>query len=168
VEAIAQQERVENLTLPTYGLAQLERITGIDFSRHDLDDPVRIPARAETAGDQKSRHDIVHRLTSTEHVTLRQLLRRLSAGRGHRITTGTPEQVAGTIVEWFENRAADGFNLIPPTLLTSLQHFVGEVLPILRAKGLFREEYTVTTLPEHLGLDRPEAGARPRFAAAAE
>lgn len=167
-EANAHQETFENLTLPTYGLAQLRRITGIDFAGHDLDDPVHVPARAEIAGDQKSRHDLVHRLTSTETLTLRQLLRRLSAGRGHRIATGTPEQVAGTIVEWFENGAADGFNLIPPALPTSLQTFVDEVLPILRAKRLFREDYEGTTLREHLGLDRPALGERTRYAAAAE
>jgi FMN-dependent oxidoreductase (nitrilotriacetate monooxygenase family) len=167
-EANARQETFENLTLPTYGLAQLKRITGLDFTGHDLDDPVWVPARAEVAGDQKSRHDLVHRLTSAETLTLRQLLRRLSAGRGHRIATGTPEQVAGTIVEWFENGAADGFNLIPPALPTSLQTFVGEVLPILRAKRLFREEYEGTTLREHLGLDRPAVGERTAFSAAAE
>ncbi|WP_102961431.1 LLM class flavin-dependent oxidoreductase [Mangrovicella endophytica] len=167
-EAFAQRETFENLTLPTYGLAQLKRITGIDFTGQDLDAPVTIPARSEIAGDQKSRHDLVHRLTSTETLTLRQLLRRLSAGRGHRIATGTPEQIAETIVEWFENGAADGFNLIPPALPTSLETFVEEVLPILRAKRLFREDYEGRTLREHLGLERPAARERAPFATAAE
>ncbi|KAB0677518.1 LLM class flavin-dependent oxidoreductase [Aureimonas leprariae] len=168
-EARALQDTFENLTLPTYGLAQLARITGIDFSNHDLDAVVRVPAR-EQGGNQKSRHDLVHHLTATETLTLRQLLRRLSAGRGHRIATGTPEQVAATIVEWFGNGAADGFNLIPPALPSSLESFVTEVLPILRSQGLFREDYEGTTLREHLGLDRPSKARRVAagFAAAAE
>jgi len=166
-EAHRLQETFENLTLPTYGLAQLKRITGVDYDDHDLDAPVSIPPRAALAGDQKSRHDLVHRLTSSENLTLRQLLRRLSAGRGHRITAGTPEQVAGTIVEWFENGAADGFNLIPPALPTSLATFVDQVVPILQNKGLFRREYEGTTLRHHLGLERPSVGER-GFKAAAE
>jgi FMN-dependent oxidoreductase (nitrilotriacetate monooxygenase family) len=140
-EAQALQDTFENLTLPTYGLAQLQRVTGIDFSGHDLDSVVTVPARAALEGNQKSRHDLVHRLTTSETLTLRQLLRRLSAGRGHRIATGTPEQIADTITEWFQNGAADGFNLIPPALPTSLTTFVDQVVPILQSRGLFRNEY---------------------------
>lgn len=169
-EARNLRNTFEDLTLPTYGLAQLARVTGIDYSGHDLDGPVKVPARAELEGNLKSRHDLVHRLTTTEDLTLRQLLRRLSAGRGHRIATGTPEQVAATIIEWFENGAADGFNLIPPALPTSLATFVDQVVPILQSRGLFREEYEGTTLREHLGLDRPGVtrANRSRFHAAAE
>jgi alkanesulfonate monooxygenase SsuD/methylene tetrahydromethanopterin reductase-like flavin-dependent oxidoreductase (luciferase family) len=144
-------------------------VTGIDYSNHGLDDVVHVPARGEVASDQKSRHDLVHHLTSTETVTLRQLLRRLSAGRGHRIATGAPEQIADTIVQWFENGAADGFNLIPPALPTSLESFVDHVVPILQNRGLFRKEYEGTTLREHLGLDRQNVTRASRaFVAAAE
>lgn len=169
-EAQTLRNTFEDLTLPTYGLAQLGRVTGIDYSGHDLDSLVRVPVRAELEGNLKSRHDLVHRLTTTEDLTLRQLLRRLSAGRGHRIATGTPEQVAATIIEWFENGAADGFNLIPPALPTSLSTFVDQVVPILRSRGLFREDYEGTTLREHLGLNRPNVtrATRSRFHAAAE
>jgi FMN-dependent oxidoreductase (nitrilotriacetate monooxygenase family) len=160
-EAFAVRDQFENLTLPTYGLAQLSRITGLDLTGRDLDTPIRIPPRPAQEGNQKSRHDLVFRLTSTEDLTLRQLLRRLSAGRGHRIATGTPEQIAGTIIEWFENGAADGFNLIPPALPHSLATFTQEVLPLLRAKGLFREDYEGSTLREHLGLERPAVARRP-------
>lgn len=167
-EAWAIRETFENLTLPTYGLAQLSRITGIDFSKHDLDQPVKVPARPETEGNQKSRHDLVYRLTSTEDLTLRQLLRRFSAGRGHRIATGTPEQIAATITEWFHNGAADGFNLIPPALPTSLSIFVDQVVPILQSRGLFRTDYEGTTLREHLGLARPPVSREAGYTAAAE
>jgi FMN-dependent oxidoreductase (nitrilotriacetate monooxygenase family) len=168
-EAQALRDTFEDLTLPTYGLAQLARVTGIDFSGHDLDSVVTVPARRELEGNQKSRHDLVHRLTTTETLTLRQLLRRLSAGRGHRIATGTPEQIADTIVEWFQNGAADGFNLIPPALPSSLTTFVDQVVPILQARGLFRTEYEGTTLRDHLGLDRPAADrTRKSFSVAAE
>lgn len=121
------------------------------------------------ASDMRSRHDLVHHLTSNETITLRQLLRRLSAGRGHRIATGTPEQIADTIVQWFENGAADGFNLIPPALPTSLEAFVETVVPILQKRGVFRKDYEGTTLRDHLGLDRPDVTRATRaYVAAAE
>ena len=34
---------------------------------------------------------------------------------------------------------------------------VAEVVPILRKRGLFREEYTGSTLRDHLGLPRPDS-----------
>jgi FMN-dependent oxidoreductase (nitrilotriacetate monooxygenase family) len=168
-EAFALREQFEDLTLPTYGIAQLSRVTGLDLSGYELDSLIRIPPRPEHAGNQRSRHDLVHRLTSAENLTLRQLLRRLSAGRGHRIATGTPEQIAATIVEWFENGAADGFNLIPPALPTSLASFVAEVIPLLQRRGLFRTDYEGSTLRDHLGLDRPAVARRAAaFPSAAE
>lgn len=154
-EAWALREKFEDLTLPSYGLAQLSRIADTDLTQHDLDAPFRLPPRPDGINNPKSRHDLVYRLTTTENLTLRQVLRRLSAGRGHRIATGTPEQIVQTIVEWFENGAADGFNLIPPALPSSLETFVNEVVPLLQAKGLFRTEYEGTTLRDHLGLERP-------------
>ena len=33
--------------------------------------------------------------------------------------------------------------------------FIEHVLPILRSRGLFREDYTGTTLREHYGLAKP-------------
>jgi hypothetical protein len=60
--------------------------------------------------------------------------------------------------EWFDNGAADAFNIMPPVLPTGLTDFVDQVVPILRKRGLFREEYEGTTLRENLGLRRPPNG----------
>ncbi|GAT02069.1 monooxygenase [Mycolicibacterium fortuitum subsp. acetamidolyticum] len=94
-------------------------------------------------------------MVETEDLTVRELLLRLSSGRGHRLFAGTPEQVADTIEEWFTTGAADGFNLIPPALPASLADFVDHVVPELQRRKIFREEYTGSTLRDHLGLDRP-------------
>ncbi|WP_217629087.1 hypothetical protein [Sanguibacter gelidistatuariae] len=71
------------------------------------------------------------------------------------MVAGTPEQVADTMTEWFTQGAADGFAVMPPTLPGGLNTFVEEVVPLLRARGIFREEYTGTTPRDHLGLARP-------------
>jgi hypothetical protein len=68
---------------------------------------------------------------------------------------GTPERVADDLESWFVNRAADGFNYMPPTIPDQLEVFVDEVVPILQRRGLFRTEYEGSTLRDHYGLARP-------------
>jgi hypothetical protein len=64
-------------------------------------------------------------------------------------------EVADAIQHWYENGAADGFNIMAPVLPSGLETFVDHVVPILRQRGLFREEYTGTTLRDNYGLARP-------------
>ena len=89
------------------------------------------------------------------NLTVRQLIRALGGGVGHRIIVGTPEQIADDIEAWFKAGAADGFNLMPDVLPTGLETFVDTVVPILQKRGLFRTEYAGTTLRDHFGLPRP-------------
>jgi hypothetical protein len=63
--------------------------------------------------------------------------------------------VADAIQEWFDAGAADGFNIMPPVLPSGLETFVDQVVPILQERGLFRREYTASTLRGHYGLERP-------------
>ncbi|MDT8872052.1 hypothetical protein RAA17_15110 [Komagataeibacter rhaeticus] len=50
-----------------------------------------------------------------ENMTLRDLYNLVAAARGHWVLCGSAETVASTLIEWFETRAADGFNIMPPT-----------------------------------------------------
>jgi len=90
-----------------------------------------------------------------ENLTVRELIGKLGGGRGHRTFTGTPVQVADTIQHYFENGAADGFNIMPAVLPSGIEAFATRVVPILQERGLFRTEYTGATLREHYGLPRP-------------
>jgi hypothetical protein len=56
---------------------------------------------------------------------------------------------------WFEGRAADGFNVLPPVFPTGLREFVELVVPELQRRGLFRTDYAGSTLRDHLGLPYP-------------
>lgn len=44
---------------------------------------------------------------------------------------------------------------MPPLLPTGLDTFIALVLPELRRRGLFRQEYEGTILRSHLGLSTP-------------
>ncbi|WP_158881450.1 NtaA/DmoA family FMN-dependent monooxygenase [Amycolatopsis anabasis] len=65
---------------------------------------------------------------------------------------GTPRQVAETINDYVQSDAADGFVLVPHLTPTGLDPFVEGVVPHLQELGVFRADYTGTTLREHLGL----------------
>jgi FMN-dependent oxidoreductase (nitrilotriacetate monooxygenase family) len=157
--ARALEREFNELTVPAYGLRQLERITGTALAHLDLDAPVPVELFAD-AGDVtdngRSRLQVVAGIVERERPTVRRLLHRLAGARGHRVFAGTPEQVADTIEEWFTSGAADGFNVMPPYYPGGLEVFVDTVVPILRERGLFRSEYTGRTLRDHLGLPRPD------------
>ncbi|SLJ82562.1 nitrilotriacetate monooxygenase component A (NTA monooxygenase component A) (NTA-MO A) [Mycobacteroides abscessus subsp. abscessus] len=46
---------------------------------------------------------------------------------------------------------------MPPYYPGGLEVFTDTVVPILRERGLFRTEYSGTTLRDHFGLPRPES-----------
>ncbi|MFD4985271.1 LLM class flavin-dependent oxidoreductase [Streptomyces sp. NPDC058374] len=123
---------------------------GIDLRDYDLDGPVpdirqQLPAHAGV-----SRPALLIGTALAEKLTIRQMIQRVGLSIGHRCLVGTPDQVADDMALWFETHAADGFNVIPADLPGGLQDFVAEVVPRLQDRGLFRKEYTGTTLREHL------------------
>lgn len=157
-EAIALEAEFNALTQPAFSLDQLLRLTGVDFAGYDLDAPFPVHLLDARANDvAASRFKVVHDIVAREKPTLRGLLHRLAGARGHRVVAGTPEQIADTMQDWFRNGAADGFNVMPPWLPGGIEVFIAEVLPILRKRGLFREEYEGETLRDHYGLPRSES-----------
>jgi FMN-dependent oxidoreductase (nitrilotriacetate monooxygenase family) len=155
-EARDLAQRFDDLRVPEYGLGQLAWNFETDPSAFELDEPLPdfILARPKLQGSQ-SRPDLIVDMAIRENLTVREILSRLGGGRGHFTFVGTPDQAADTIVSWFEGGAADGFNIMAPALPSQLEPFVEHVLPILRRKGLFREDYRGTTLREHYGLPVP-------------
>ncbi len=73
---------------------------------------------------------------------------------------GTPKAVADHIQLWIDERAADGFNIMPPVLPAMLDVFSAEVIPLLQRRGLFRTAYDGKTLREHYGLPWPQSAFR--------
>lgn len=158
-EARAKFQVLQDLVDPVVGLALLERIIGgFDLSSHDVDGPV--PALPEARGP-KSRQRVLVDLARREGLTIRQLYLRIAGARGHSQIVGTPKQVADEMEERFRTGGADGFNIMPPTLPDGLDDFIELVLPELRRRGLFRQDYEATTLRGHLGSRPPAAPAVP-------
>nr|WP_269329172.1 LLM class flavin-dependent oxidoreductase [Kineosporia babensis] len=158
-EALRLQSELNELTVPAFGLMQLKDFAYVDLDHLDLDEKVPEEAFAGAGGvtdNLKSRTQVYADIVRREKPTLRELLHKLAGARGHKVLAGAPEQIADHVEQWFSSGAADGFNVMPPSLPSGLDTFAETVVPILRKRGLFREGYTGTTLREHLGLPRPE------------
>ncbi|MGA5537887.1 LLM class flavin-dependent oxidoreductase [Mycolicibacterium nivoides] len=150
------EQQFTDLISPEYSLRQLSQMLGVDLTAHALDAPLPVLPPIEQIQGNKSRYQLVKDLASSESLTVRQLIAKLGGGRGHRTFAGTAEQVADDLELWFTEGAADGFNIMPPYLPGGLEDFVEQVVPILQRRGLFRTDYTATTLRGHYGLtDRP-------------
>lgn len=153
-EELARQkyEELQQLITPAIGLDFLADYLGYDLSNHDLDGP--LPKDIPPTNGNRSRQKLIIELAERENLTIRDLYLRIAGSRGHRIIFGSPAQIADQLIEWVEKEAADGFNLMPPYFPHSFNNFVDLVVPELQKRGVFRKDYTGTTLREHLGLKR--------------
>ncbi|GIP21034.1 LLM class flavin-dependent oxidoreductase [Paenibacillus sp. J22TS3] len=157
-EAEAEEKKalLEQLIPVEAGVSLLSQLISVDLSPYPVDGPLPdLPDLAEINGG-KTRFTLLKDLAEREQLTIRQLYQRIAGARGHREIKGTPVQIADQLEEWFRGGAADGFNIMPPYLPGGLEEFVDLVVPELQRRGLFRTEYSGTTLRDHLGLRRPE------------
>jgi FMN-dependent oxidoreductase (nitrilotriacetate monooxygenase family) len=150
----AQQKKalLDSLVHPESGIPNLSIRLGIDTSAFDLDAPLpEIPS----SNQSQSQRDTLVALARRKNLTVRQLAQ-LMGGFGGLEIVGAASEVADTMQSWLETDAADGFNVMFPTVPDGLDDFVELVIPELQRRGIFRKEYEGTTLREHLGLPRPE------------
>jgi len=137
-------------------LAALSQRLGVDVTGADLDEPVDETVR-------QSATDEGRRLIATAASRSGRLVGRGLTWRdvlyahiwGAHVVVGGPSEVADYLEQWLRAGACDGFNIQSAFLLDQLEEFIRLVVPELRRRGLFRTEYTGTTLRDHLGLTRP-------------
>jgi alkanesulfonate monooxygenase SsuD/methylene tetrahydromethanopterin reductase-like flavin-dependent oxidoreductase (luciferase family) len=99
---------------------------------------------------------------------MRQLARRFSRANGHHVVVGTPVMVADLMEQWVTEKGADGFTVLQHCFCAPLEQFVELVVPELQRRGIFRTDYTGTTLREHLGIPVPQNRYTARRRSAAE
>jgi FMN-dependent oxidoreductase (nitrilotriacetate monooxygenase family) len=127
---------------------------GFDLSGYDLDGPLPdLPYQAGENGVGRFRQQL--ELARRENLSIRQLVLRFRVARGHVQAIGSVKTVADTIEQWFVERGADGFNVVPPYLPQGFEDFVRLVVPELQRRGIFHKDYSGGTFREELGLDTP-------------
>jgi FMN-dependent oxidoreductase (nitrilotriacetate monooxygenase family) len=152
-----------------YGLKYLHSIfdEGVDFYKYDLDAP--FPEVGRQNGFQSVCDSIVE-VSQLYGWTLRDVARCVSIGTNS--IFGSAEQIADQIEQQFHEEATDGFVLFSGyggegQRRDKLGHirFMDEVMPILRKRGLYHDEYRATTLRGNLGMP-PASMADASFRAA--
>jgi len=71
---------------------------------------------------------------------------------GRQSFIGSAETIATTLNDLVQADAADGYILVPHITPGGLVPFVDHVVPLLQERGVFRVDYTGSTLRDNLGL----------------
>ncbi len=136
-----KQGRVhEAKTHMDFYLANMSRLTGIDFSQFDLDEP--LPALT-TNGHQTVAAGFVGR-------TPRQIV---EAGRSisDADLVGTPDMVARQMSEIIDDVGGDGFLITDPEFTRRyIMEIADGLVPALQKLGVVRKNYAHTMLRDHL------------------
>ena len=153
-QAKEQLARLQGWLTSTNALTLVSQRIGHDISGYPLDGPIPdFPAHTERGqAFSKALLDMARR----ERMTLRDLYNVTAAARGHWVVYGSPKRVADILEEWFTSGLADGFVIMPAYFPGAFDDFVNLVVPELQRRGLFRKDYTGSTLRHHLGLPRRE------------
>lgn len=170
VEGKALEAELEELATKNVDvIGQLGDELGVDFSNYDLDGPFpleALPHYTQFKGGQ-SRLNRLRTWVQQENLTIRELAVKVEKGlrNVHWTTSGSAEQIADELESWFRAGAADGFNILVPLHPRGTLDFTEQVVPILQRRGLFRTEYSGSTLSDHFGLE-PELRPVPQPAPA--
>lgn len=161
-EAQEQAAEIRRLQVsPQHAILALEQIWGVDLSSYDPDGPLPDidpdPESALVQGRVKIADPFAiaekwRALSRAKGLSIRQTVIEAS---GRQSFIGTPESVAAELDGFVTKDAADGFILVPHLTPGGLDEFVDRVVPLLQERGVFRTEYTGTTLRSHLGLPDP-------------
>ena len=159
-EARAKLAKLQSWISPTNAITLVASRIGYDVTGHDLDGPVPPPPTSEGG---RTFHRVLYEMAQRENMTLRDLYNLTAAARGHWVLTGTPTKIADVLEEWFVEKAADGYNILPAYFPGAFNDFVDLVVPELQRRGLFRKEYAGRSLREHFDLPPlPVPGAQPQ------
>ncbi|MGO4632260.1 NtaA/DmoA family FMN-dependent monooxygenase [Streptomyces sp. 2RAF24] len=162
-EAVAYADEITRAQVsPQTAIAHLEGVWGRDLSGYDPDGPLPDvdpePESLVLKGHsvfRKGREETARRwrkLAEERSLSIRELMIEVHGGQTF---VGSPRTVADAIDHFVQSDGADGFVLVPHLTPGGLDDVVDRVVPLLQEKGVFREEYTGTTLRDHLGLGAP-------------
>ncbi len=147
-EALDKQAIHNELVHPLVGLSTLSSHANYDFSQHSLDEPIE---NIESRGT-KGLLQAVLQLTQTQKLTLGEIGKLYGRSVLAPQVVGTATQIADQLEALFRDQVCDGFVISPAYLPGTFAEFVEQVVPELQHRGLFRQDYTGTTLRDHLQL----------------
>jgi FMN-dependent oxidoreductase (nitrilotriacetate monooxygenase family) len=164
-EAEDKAALIAKLPLEIDALSLLSEALNFDFASKGMDEPFSDEEMAGIQGMQAMRDRVVEK-TGKKNPTVRDFMTGSGRGRPRMDMVGGPKEVADKMEEWFAGGACDGFVISAAVIPGGYTDFVEHVVPELQRRGLFRKDYTGTTLRDHLGLPRSVRGDwQPQLAA---
>ncbi|SCD91651.1 FMN-dependent oxidoreductase, nitrilotriacetate monooxygenase family [Streptomyces sp. DvalAA-19] len=163
-DAEAQEQAYEirrQQVSPQNAILAAEQLWGRDLSAYDPDGPLPEVDPVVDSGLVKGRvlhgdpFAVVARwraISEAKGLSLRQTVIETTTRQSF---IGCPRTVAAELTAFVDERAADGFILVPHLTPGGLDDFVDRVVPLLQESGAFRSEYSGSTLRSHLGLAEP-------------
>lgn len=149
-EAEEKRRQLDELVEAKAGLSFMSASMNYDLSQHDPD--ALFPDIYNRISGSKGRFEYVISQARKQGETLAQVAKAYAASASFLVIAGTAEQIADEMIAWVEDKACDGFVLMPADMPASLNNFADFVIPELQKRGAFRKEYQGPTLREHLGL----------------
>jgi FMN-dependent oxidoreductase (nitrilotriacetate monooxygenase family) len=153
-DAIARERQayLNDLVVAELGMAQMSGHIGTDLSRFPPDQPLQ---DMDIEDGSRGSLDVILQGTAAHGLTLGEAARRFATSELCPQIVGSPASVADQLQDLFESQACDGFILTPTLMPGMYESFVRGVVPLLQARGVFRTEYSGTTLRENLRDDGP-------------
>ncbi|MFJ7058326.1 NtaA/DmoA family FMN-dependent monooxygenase [Streptomyces griseobrunneus] len=163
-DAEAQEQAYEirrQQVSPQNAILAAEQLWGLDLSAYDPDGPLPEIDPVTDSGLVKGR--VLHgdpfavvarwrEIAAAKGLSLRQTVIETTTRQSF---IGSAQTVAAELTAFVDERAADGFILVPHLTPGGLDDFVDRVVPLLQESGAFRSEYSGSTLRSHLGLAEP-------------
>lgn len=126
-------------------LAQMSAHWDVDLSKFDIDCSV---SGLDVPGI-KGLFEIYSK--ADPNITLREIAKTYLSGGDKNPFVGTPTQVADAMQSFLEDGGGNGFQITPSYYAPEYYADLVELLvPVLKQRGVYREEYAGTTLREHL------------------
>ncbi|MEV4377855.1 NtaA/DmoA family FMN-dependent monooxygenase [Streptosporangium sp. NPDC049644] len=147
-------ELARGIDVPSGLIQTADAMGGVDLSGLDLDDKVPTERLDVIGGSQaqRGRPAMLRGLARDEGYTVRRLMELVLSTAGHGAIVGSPTDVVDHFADWFDDHAADGFNILPSNEPDGVRMFVDEVVPILQERGYVKTQYREGTLRDKLGL----------------
>ncbi len=138
-------------------LSLLSEALNFDFASKGMDETFSDDELEGIAGMQSMRDRVRDALDRSP--TVRDFMEITGRGLLREAWVGSPTDIADRIEEWFSAPACDGFVVAPTHQPGCFEDFVKFVVPELQKRGIYRKDYSGSTLRDHLGLTRPDIGA---------
>ncbi|UXM96282.1 NtaA/DmoA family FMN-dependent monooxygenase [Bartonella sp. HY329] len=145
--------RLNDLAPANFAWNELFKILGFDLSQYNLSDPLPTCVLDKAEDPQTpGRAKLLLNAAKRNNYSLQEFKARFLCSRGHLLLMGPPNKIADDMQKWFDEEAADGFNVIFPILPNELDLFGKTVIPILEERKLRTPPIAGETLRQRYNL----------------